>query len=229
MTPNRVNLESRWLGLCAAAKLTSGDAAEAGRWLLDAYSAQGRAYHNLDHLAHCLAQFDAVRAQAADPVVAELAIWFHDSVYDPDRADNEQRSADWARSVLAFLGAEPGLIAAVQTIVLATRHVEVSDSDDGPRVADAGLVADIDLSILGQPSEIFEAYERAIREEYRHVHDEGFRTARAGILSRLLERQRIYSTLAFRARYETSARANLRRSIARLTAPPPQQQQAAIA
>jgi predicted metal-dependent HD superfamily phosphohydrolase len=42
------------------------------------HSATGRVYHNLDHLTHCLAEFDSVRAQAADPVIAELALWFHD-------------------------------------------------------------------------------------------------------------------------------------------------------
>jgi predicted metal-dependent HD superfamily phosphohydrolase len=219
---DRSQLESRWRDLCRSAGFTAGDVDEAGRWLLDAYGVSTRAYHNLAHLAQCLAEFDAVRPHAADPVTAEMAIWFHDSVYDPNRSDNEARSAEWARSVLGFLGAMPGLVAAVQVIVLATRHAEPVppfDSPDAPMVADAALVADADLAILGQPSDAFDAYERAIREEYRHVPDEGFRVARLGILTRLLGRPRIYSTLPFRARYETAARENLARSIGRLSAP----------
>ena len=84
---------------------------------------------------------------------------------------------------------------------------------------DAPLVADVDLSILGQPPEGFDAYERAIRQEYRDVPDEGFRAARLGVLTRLLDRPRIYLTLPFRARYETRARENLARAIERLVPP----------
>jgi predicted metal-dependent HD superfamily phosphohydrolase len=157
---DRSQLESRWRGLCAAAGLTgTGDADEAGRWLLDAYGAANRAYHNLAHLAHCLAEFDAVRTRAADPAAAELGIWFHDSVYDPARADNEERSADWARGVLAYLGAGEALTADVAAIVLATRHAGPPPAEP----ADAALVADADLAILGQPPAAFEAFEQAIR------------------------------------------------------------------
>jgi predicted metal-dependent HD superfamily phosphohydrolase len=224
MEPDRQHLAARWRDLCEAAGLTSaGNVDEAGRWLLDAYGVSSRAYHNLAHLAHCLAEFDAVRAHVADPVTAELAIWFHDSVYDPGRSDNELRSAEWARSVLSFLGATPGQIAAVQVIVMGTRHTDppaLADAPEAPAVADGALVADADLAILGQPQPAFDAYEQAIREEYRQVHDEGFRVARLSILKRLLARPRIYATLPFRARYETAARENLARSIERLSAPP---------
>ena len=213
----RSQLESRWRDLCGAADLSAGDVAEAGRWLLDAYGVSTRAYHNLDHLAHCLAEFDGARGHAAEPVTAELAIWFHDSVYDPSRGDNEERSSEWARGVLAYLGASPGQIAAVQVMVLATKHTDEAAKADGPQVTDSPLVEDIDLAILGQAPEVFDAYERAIREEYRHVPDEGFRAARLGVLNRFLDRPRIYLTLPFRARYETRARENLRRSVGRLT------------
>jgi predicted metal-dependent HD superfamily phosphohydrolase len=216
---DRNRLAARWVDLCRSADLTSGDVSEAGRWLLDAYGVATRAYHNLDHLAHCLSEFDAARVQAAEPITAELAIWFHDSVYDPSRADNEARSSDWARGVLAFLGASPGQIAAVQVMVLATGHTDEAQRAAGPQVTDIPLVTDIDLSILGQSPEVFDAYEQAIREEYRHVPDEGFRAARLGVLRRLLDRPRIFLTLPFRARYETRARENLGRSIERLSRP----------
>lgn len=216
---DRSQLESRWRDLCAAAEVTTGDIAEAGRWLLDAYGVSSRAYHNLDHLAQCLSEFDAARGHAAEPVTAELAIWFHDSVYDPSRTDNEERSSEWARGVLAYLGASPGQIAAVQVIVLATKHTDDVQRASGPQVTDAPLVADVDLSILGQAPDVFDAYERAIREEYRNVPDEGFRAARLGVLTRLLDRPRIYLTLPFRARYETRARENLSRAVERLAPP----------
>ena len=82
---------------------------------------------------------------------------------------------------------------------------------------------DIDLSILGQPPDRFDAYETEIRTEYAPVIEErgtaAFNSGRAGILRRFLDRPAIYSTEHFRARYERAARANLQRSIERLESP----------
>jgi predicted metal-dependent HD superfamily phosphohydrolase len=75
---------------------------------------------------------------------------------------------------------------------------------------------DIDLSILGGPPDEFDAYERAIRHEYAHVPGEAFASGRARILRGFLARGWIYATELFRERYETAARENLRRSLARL-------------
>jgi predicted metal-dependent HD superfamily phosphohydrolase len=91
-----------------------------------------------------------------------------------------------------------------------TRHVVSPASNDGR------YVVDIDLSILGEAAERFDAYERAIRLEYAHVPDDAFRPGRATILRQFLDRPRIYGTDFFRDRYEATARANLARSLAAL-------------
>ncbi len=210
MADNREHLVRRWDALCRATGFDAGDVAESCRWLLDAHAATGRAYHNLDHLQHCLAEFEFGRSICQDPVAVELAIWFHDSIYDPARVDNEEQSAAWSASVLCYLGAPQELVDRVGDLVLSTRHA------DAPATPDAQVLTDVDLAILGQPPSVFDAYEASIRREYRHVPDEGFRTARAGMLERFLARPQIYSTFTFRARYETPARENLARSIERL-------------
>jgi predicted metal-dependent HD superfamily phosphohydrolase len=63
--------------------------------LVAAYSEPQRAYHDLAHVAHLLAELDAVRL--ADPAV-EWASWYHDAVYRPAAHDNEARGLPWHNS-----------------------------------------------------------------------------------------------------------------------------------
>jgi predicted metal-dependent HD superfamily phosphohydrolase len=64
------------------------------------YSEPHRAYHNLAHVMDCLDQFEPVRHLAQDAAAVEIAIWYHDVIYDPRAKDNEERSADIAAAVM---------------------------------------------------------------------------------------------------------------------------------
>lgn len=57
-----------------------------------------RKYHTLRDLDECCEKLDEVRALAQHPAEVELALWFHDAIYDVKRRDNEKKSADWARA-----------------------------------------------------------------------------------------------------------------------------------
>ena len=59
-----------------------------------------------------------------------------------------------------------------------------ASTEAGP---DAGLMVDVDLSILGQNEQRFAEYEAQIREEYRWVPGLIFKPKRAEILQRFLE------------------------------------------
>ena len=175
--------------------------------LSSAYSEPHRHYHTASHIEACLLEFDAVRALAQSEAEVEIALWFHDVIYLPRASDNERRSADMASQFLATSGVSPESCARVHSHVMATVHnVEPADPD-------AHLLVDVDLSILGQDTECYDRFERAIREEYKWVPWFLYRRKRAEVLGSFLEREYIYSTESFRCRYELSARANLERAI----------------
>ncbi len=177
-----------------------------------AHGQTGRAYHTLDHILDCLARLDEAGAPAdyRDPV--EAAIWFHDVVYDPHRADNETRSGEWAARVLSAAQAPARMVGRIGELIRITAHKSPAADPEG------ALLCDVDLSILGRAEAEFERYERRIREEYAWVPEPLYRTTRARILSSFLERERIFLTDHFHDRYEATARANLRRMVARLEA-----------
>lgn len=179
--------------------------------LIKAYSSPERFYHNLTHIEDCLSIFDQTRSLAAHPEEVELAIWFHDAVYDTERSDNEQKSAEWSEAVIKQVGLGSAIAKRVSYSILATRHnQEVKDSD-------AQLMVDVDLSILGREPNGFWQYEKNIRKEYAWVPDQLFRQKRTEILSGFLENQHIYYHQKYREMFEEKARLNLKQAIARLT------------
>ena len=178
--------------------------------VLRRYAEPHRAYHTAQHLEECREFFQRARAGAEDPGAVQIALWFHDAIYDTHRSDNEGRSADWAVRVLAGAGALSGLQDSVRGLIHATTH------NTAPASRDAALTADIDLSVLGAVPTRFDEYERQVRHEYAWVPEFAFRRARARILRELQARARIYFTDYFHELLEEPARANLERSIARL-------------
>jgi predicted metal-dependent HD superfamily phosphohydrolase len=178
--------------------------------LVAGYAEPHRHYHTARHLHECFAMLDGVRGDAERPGEVELALWFHDAVYDTRRHDNEERSAEWARAVVARAGLDAAVGERVSALIMATRH------DATPVGADACVLVDVDLSILGAEAARFDEYERDVRAEYAWVPDALFKRERRKILRRLLERPQLFNTRRLRAQLEAQARENLARSLARL-------------
>jgi predicted metal-dependent HD superfamily phosphohydrolase len=170
-----------------------------------AYKEAQRHYHTTAHILACLALFDEVRSLAARPDEVELAIWFHDAVYDPRAVDNEEKSAEWART--ALIDSATG--SRVAELVLATKQHRASDDD-------MALLLDIDLSILGTDEPTFAQFERDIRAEYSFVDDAFYRSGRAQVLSGFLNRSQIFLTASLRMRFEDRARENISRALKKL-------------
>jgi len=182
--------------------------------LVNAYSSPDRFYHNLAHIQDCLAIFDLTKSLAVHPEEVELAIWFHDAVYDPRRDDNEQKSAEWAVSTIDQFALDHVVAERVFNLILATRHtMQVSDRD-------AQFMVDIDLSILGREADVYWQYENNIRKEFAWVPESVFREKRIEILQGFLDRQYIYSHQTYRDMFERRARQNLQHTITKLSKVP---------
>ena len=204
--------QQRWLDLWSRLG-AQGSGASIFAQLAAAYAEPQRAYHTAEHIRDCLAELDLRRGLAQYPDEVEAALWFHDAVYQPGASDNEEQSAELARTALS-MGAVPREVAdRTAALVLATKHASV------PISPDEQLICDIDLSILGREPEIFDAFERRIRREYARVPEPIYRRERSAVLSGFLRRRSIYQTDQFRHRYEAAARANLQRLIEKLGEP----------
>lgn len=192
----------------------SGDSAARFAELEARYTEPHRAYHNLAHVMDCLGKLGTASHLAMNPAAIEMALWYHDAVYDPRAKDNEEQSAALAAQVAKAIGLPDAIRAQVNPLILATKKHETAVHPDAP------LMVDIDLSILGAARTRFDEYEMQIRREYHWVTPEAFAAGRIAVLQGFLNRPSIFTTEFFRSQFEQPARDNLARSIARLAHQP---------
>lgn len=199
-----------WQSLWQRCGMT-GDALAWHEKLLSAYSEPQRAYHTLQHLEECLCILDEARQTGliAKPDLIEMALWFHDAVYDAKGSENEELSAQMAVEALG----ESDLSREVARLILLTKAHQLGEG------ADDAWIIDIDLGIFAQPLERVLEYERQIRAEYAWVPQEVYAEKRAEILRGFLARPQIYLTAWARERFDERARENLRALIATVQAP----------
>lgn len=190
-------------------------AAGASPWyhaLRSRYDEPQRHYHTFTHIQACLQHLDMVRPLLQEPVAVELALWFHDAIYDPRAKNNEQRSAEFARTALLACQLDAALVAQVEKLILLTRHIAAPEGAD----TDAAFLLDIDLAILGAEPALYGRYEQWVRQEYAHVPRWLYRWGRKRLLRRFLHQPCLYSTGHFRQQLEAQARHNLHQAIKNL-------------
>ncbi|MGI4762883.1 MAG: HD domain-containing protein [Janthinobacterium lividum] len=177
--------------------------------VMAAYEAPQRQYHTLQHIHNLLDKVADFPVQ--DAVVVELAIWFHDVVYNALRSDNEVKSAEWALAFLQETTLAPARQARVADFIRRSQdHTQPQPPDD----ADLLLFLDADLSILGAPEAAYWDYARQVRREYRLVPDLLYRPGRRKVLAKLLAAPVLYHTPALRAALDAPARRNLQAELA---------------
>ncbi len=202
-------LAARWHALTAPLLPdTARREAELQR-LAEAYDAPERHYHTLGHIEKLLARVGAYPLQ--DPVVVELAVWFHDAVYNALRSDNEAKSAEWALAFLQDTSLEPARRERVADLI---RRTQDHTQPQPPADTDLLLFLDADLSILGAPEAAYWDYARQVRREYRLVPDLLYRPGRRKVLAKLLAAPVLFHTPALHAELDAAARRNLQAELA---------------
>jgi len=177
--------------------------------LLARWSESHRKHHTVTHL-HEMLDAIGVLADAGiefDREAVELAAWFHDAIYEIGAEDNEDRSAELARELLA----SSPIRDEVARLVLVTKTHKVPDDD-----INGAVLSDADLSVLGSEPLRYRAYAAAVREEYADVPDEVLKAVREQVLSSLLD-GKLFHTAAGRERWDEPARRNIAEEIAELT------------
>jgi len=192
------------------AALGISDAGDIFSQLATVYQETTRFYHTDKHVSECLKHFSLCREQAQHPAEIEVAIWFHDAIYDTTKSDNEEQSAEWAKRYLTEASVSPDATNRIVEMIIATKTHQ-------SETADSALMVDIDLGILGASTDAFEAYDAAIRKEFHWVPTVQYCLGRSQMLSSFLKRETIYQTEAMRDLYEAQARKNLSQKIEQLT------------
>ncbi len=174
--------------------------------LSEDYDKEGRYYHTMKHVEALLKWSNEYAAELRQKEVVDLAIFYHDVIYDPTRRDNEEKSAERAVQELTQLNFPREKIELVRQYILATKNHKVPAGQENTDIA---YMLDFDLSILGAPWEEYLTYSQNIRKEYQVIPDSLFLPGRMRLLQSFLDKPQIYYTTALHARLDAQARKNI--------------------
>lgn len=203
----KIFVKSRWVACCSNIFADFGDSDKIEHiWAqIDGhYSEPTRFYHTLEHVQNLLQKREE-NSFVSDTVAVDLAIIFHDIIYDPRSKQNEKESAELF-GILCAAHFNSDLVSKVQHYIMETKDHNVLGSMD----ADLKLFIDLDMSILGEELYVYRSYAAAIRQEYIFVEEQTYCKSRADFLRQfLMKYEFIFASEQLRERYEVQARSNI--------------------
>ena len=149
------------------------------------------------------------REQIIDFDALLFAIWFHDIIYKTSKKNNEEKSAEFASSVLKNLSKEKIHVNTVAQLIISTKSHQIILNENN----DNAFMLDFDLSILGQDWESYKGYIQNIRKEYKLYPDFLYNPSRKKVLEHFLNRKTLFFTEKYQDILEDKARVNLIREI----------------
>ncbi|MCI4668182.1 MAG: hypothetical protein MRZ79_08595 [Bacteroidia bacterium] len=199
-----MDIKSAWEKGAVKWQISALDSKECYSYLYKKYSEPHRAYHNLHHINDLLKLFERDELQLKQARLVEMAIWFHDVIYDPKSKKNELKSAQSFEKYAIKWGIENEETRLIFEYILATQtHHNLSYGSDLDWFLDA------DLAILGADQDRYQRYCQEIRKEYKIYPDFLYKPGRKKVLIHMLAKDRIYQTESFYKDLEAKARMNL--------------------
>ena len=171
-----------------------------GAELLVRWQEPHRSYHDPRHLAECLHALDQLNGGP----IEELALWFHDAVYQGRPRSDERASARLARQLLGDEGERAGLVDEVARLVRVTEQHRPPPGD-----LRAQRVSDADLAILAADADRYRASVADLRSENADLSDDQWRLRRVRQLRGLQRRGLPYLSPGGRALWQEKAEANI--------------------
>jgi predicted metal-dependent HD superfamily phosphohydrolase len=148
-----------------------------------------------------------VKAQIKVWDVVLFSLFYHDVIYNAQKSDNEERSADLAEKRLQQISVPKLMVENCKTQILATKkHVVSSDLD-------VNIFTDADLSILGSEWSLYSVYFKQVRKEYSIYPDLIYNPGRKKVLLHFLQMERIFKTDYFNSKFELQAKQNLKQEL----------------
>jgi predicted metal-dependent HD superfamily phosphohydrolase len=171
----------------------------------NAYMQSHRYYHTLSHLSFMYDELKKCASEIDDIDAMIFALFYHDIIYNPQKGDNEEKSASLATDRLSQLNTPSEFSTQVSTMILKTKNHEEAESADG------NLFLDADLAVLGTEKSKYQAYAKSIRKEYSVYPDFLYKPGRLKVIEHFLKMPVIFKTPSFRKNFEIQARFNLQR------------------
>lgn len=197
-------MRHHWAQLCHNIGMDDVDIDRIWVVIRNRYSESHRYYHTLEHIEDMLKQ--RLGAPLDDVVTVDLAIIYHDIVYDPTSKTNEEDSAQLFRGCFDWVSLVNVDIEMVCKYIELTKAHDVSAADDN----DLKMFIDIDMSILGRDREGYTVYARKIRQEYIHIPDAAYCQGRAAFLRSVISSdKRIFASEMYWGMFEEKARENM--------------------
>ncbi|MCB9034726.1 MAG: hypothetical protein H6553_12870 [Chitinophagales bacterium] len=172
------------------------------------YSNKKRYYHTLQHLDNLLENLSKVKQAIQNWNGILFTLYYHDIIYNALKSNNEEKSAALAEKRMQQLAVDDNTIVLCKQQILATKsHIKSSNND-------TNYFTDADLSVLGQPWEVYEMYYQNVRKEYAIYPDFVYYSGRKKVLNHFLSMDSIFKTDFFYHHFEKQAKQNIQKEIA---------------
>lgn len=196
-------LLAKWLELCVRLGLSPATAKDWWSEISTAYLRYDRHAHTLSAVFQMLQTASGLNL-ALSPSM-ELAVWFVYYVLEPDAEDNIEQSASACSKFIEEARASG--CEQAPTLIRALKN-SVSEEEQ--------LLEDLTLSPFSCEAEQYHRYATLSRREFSYWT--AYTVQRIQLLASLLARPTVYHTALFQEKFESQARANMRRELEQIGA-----------